>query len=291
MERFLDRLRNGGSVVADGAWGTMLIERGLPIGRAPETWTLERPEVLREIASAYLTAGAEILTSNTFGGSRIRLRQHHLDHRFEDVNEGAIRLLREAAGGRAWISGSIGPTGRLLAPHGDLDPAEAFTVFFDQARVLAEAGADILTIETMTDLVEAVAAVRAARQAAPALPIVATMTFDLTKRGPFTVMGNRVADAARELAAAGADVVGANCGAGLEAMLVVAEEFRRHASVPVAIRPNAGLPVREGSRLIYPETPEMFAAAVPRFGVAVFGGCCGTTPAHTAAVTFARRHA
>ena len=287
MSTFLERVRGGPAILGDGAWGTMLIDRGLPPGAPPEAWTLERPDAIREIARAYLEAGARILTTNTFGGSAIRLRLHQLESHMEEINSRAVQLLKEVAGGRAWISASVGPTGVLLKPLGDLDPGEAEQAFVRQAGALAAAGADVICVETMTDLTEATIAVRAAKTTAPDVPVIATMTFDVTPRGIFTVMGVSVAQAAARLADAGADLVGANCGQGVAAMAVVGRALASTARTPIALRPNAGLPVRIAGRVMYTERPDSFAAAAVNLlqpGVAVVGGCCGTTPAHIAAL-------
>ena len=170
MEPFLDRLRRGPAILGDGAWGTMLFERGLPTGDAPERVCLERPELLTEIAGLYLEAGAEVVTTNTFGANPERLGLHGLAGELERICHAAVAAVREAVGERAWVSGSIGPTGKLLAPLGDLDAAVASTGFGRQAAALAVAGADLLCVETMTDLAEAELAVRAARTLAPAGP-------------------------------------------------------------------------------------------------------------------------
>ncbi len=286
MLNFRERLA-GETIIGDGGWGALLAERGLPAGAPPERWTLERPEIIDEIARAYADAGAELITTNTFGASPMRLAQHRLGDRFDEINRRAVEIVRAAAEGRAYVSASIGPTGRLLAPLGDADPAEVGRGFAEQARVLIGAGADLVCIETMTDLEEALLAVRGVRSISADVPIMATMTFDITPRGPFTVMGVSVPQAAEALAQAGADVVGANCGAGVEEMLVVADAFLACTTVPVAIQPNAGLPVVRDGKLAYPDTPERFAEAVAPLaarGVRILGGCCGTTPAHIRAL-------
>lgn len=286
MSAFLDRAR-GGVILGDGAWGSLLIERGLPPATPPETWTLAHPDELRVIAAAYLDAGAEVLTTNTFGGSPLRLRPYGLENRTEELNARAVDLAHDVARGRAWISASVGPTGRLLTPLGDVEPDEATASFNRQIRALVAAGADVICIETMTDLAEATLAVRAAKEAAAHVPVIATMTFDVTPHGIFTVMGVTVAQAARGLTGAGADLVGANCGHGVGPMALVARAFSSSARVPIAVRPNAGLPIRQGRRLVYTETPESFARAAASLlqpGVAVLGGCCGTTPDHIRAL-------
>ncbi len=286
LEPLADRIRRGPAVLGDGAWGTMLFAQGLPTGDAPERVCLERPELLTEIAALYLDAGAEVVTTNTFGANPERLALHGLAGSLEEICHAAVAAIRRAVGERAWVSGSIGPTGKLLLPLGDLDPATARAGFARQAAALAAAGADLLCVETMTDLAEAELAVRAACEAAPGLPIVATMSFEATKRGFFTVMGVTPAKAAARLEAAGASAVGANCGDG-DTMAGIARELRAHCALPIAVRPNAGLPTLVDGALSHPETPEAMAARVPELlaaGVTLLGGCCGTTPAHIRAL-------
>jgi len=286
MESLRERLARGGLVVGDGAWGTMLMARGLSPGHPPESLVLERPEVVREVALLYLDAGAELLTTNTFGGSPLSLGSWGLGERAEEINARAVAIAREAAAGRAWVQASVGPTGRILAPLGDTEPGEVGEAFARQIRAQAQAGADIVCIETMTDLTEALLAVRAAREMAPGLPVIATMTFDPTPRGFFTMMGVSVERAARALAEAGADVVGSNCGNGIDRMVAIARELRRFTSLPLAIRSNAGLPETRGGEVVYPETPELMAGRIPSLlevGVSIVGGCCGTTPDHVRA--------
>jgi 5-methyltetrahydrofolate--homocysteine methyltransferase len=281
------RLSQGDALVGDGALGTLLMERGLPDGQPPEWFALERPEVLAEIAALYCDAGADFVTTDTFGASPMRLALHGLEAAVEAVNRGAVEAARRGASARAYVSASVGPTGRLLAPLGDADPEEVLAGYATQVRALASAGADLVCIETMTDLAEATAAVKAAKMVAPHLPVVASMTFDRTPRGFFTVMGVSVAQAAAGLAEAGADVVGSNCGNGIEAMVDVAQEMARHTRLPFIIQPNAGLPETEEGRVVYRETPDVFAAHAPRLlelGVAIVGGCCGTTPDHVRAL-------
>ncbi len=292
VEPFLDRLRRGPAILGDGAWGTMLFSRGLATGDAPERVCLERPGLLTEIAGLYLAAGAEVVTTNTFGANPERLALHGLADRLEEICRAAVVSVRSAVGDRVWVSGSIGPTGSLLAPLGKLDPAVASAGFERQAAALAAAGADLLCVETMTDLAEAELAVRAARVAAPGLPIVATLSFEATRKGFFTVMGASPKRAGVRLAAAGADAVGANCGDG-ETMAGIVREFRAHCDLPVAVRPNAGLPTFVEGALVHPETPDAMAARVPELleaGVRLLGGCCGTTPDHIRALRLAIDH-
>lgn len=287
MTDLLERLRTGPVLIGDGAWGTLLMARGLPPGEPPEALNLSRPEVLEEIARQYLEAGADVITTNTFGGSPARLRTYRLDDLVEAINRAAVEAARRAVGRRAYVSASIGPSGRLLAPHGDADPTEIGAGFELQVRAVAEAGADLVCIETMTDLAEAVLAVRAARRAAPGLPVMATMTFEKTRRGFFTVMGDSIAQSIRELTEAGADILGSNCGNGSDVMLEIARDIRSRTDRPIAIRPNAGLPVTRSGAVVYPEDPAFLAVrarALMEAGVALVGGCCGTTPDHVRAI-------
>jgi 5-methyltetrahydrofolate--homocysteine methyltransferase len=287
MEPFLTRVASGRTIVGDGAWGTSLMARGLRVQDCLESAVLFRPDLIEEIAGAYLAAGSEILTTDTFGASPLKLESYGLAGRTEEINRRAVELLRGVAGGRAWIGASVGPTGRILAPYGDTDPAVVTTAFERQIGALAEAGADLIIVETMIDLAEARLAVAAAKRLAPAIPVVATMTFDATPRGFFTTMGTTIVDAAVGLADAGADLVGSNCGNGIEIMVAIGREFASNTRLPIAIQSNAGLPQLVGTELRWPETPEHFAEhARPLIGlpVALLGGCCGTGPDHIRAL-------
>jgi 5-methyltetrahydrofolate--homocysteine methyltransferase len=292
MGPLLERLRTGPVVIADGGIGTMLMARGLAPGDAPERLTLDAPAIVEEVARLYVEAGAEIVTTNTFGGSPLRLRAAGLAAAVERVNADAVAAALRAAGTRAWVSGSIGPTGHLLAPLGEADRDEVAEGFLAQAVVLAAAGVDLFCIETMTDLGEARLAVAAARRVADGRPVAATMTFEPTRRGFFTVMGVSIPQAAAALLDAGADIVGSNCGNGSMAMVEVARQFRAATAAPLLIQSNAGMPESRDGQLVYAETPDIFARSVAPLvaaGVAVIGGCCGTTPDHVRAMRAAAR--
>ena len=289
MNRFRARLAQEGTLIADGATGTMLQCAGLPPGVAPERWNLERPEAIRALHQAYVDAGSDLILSNTFGGSRVRLERAGLGDRVREFNLAAVKLARKAARESVFVLGDIGPTGRMLKPLGDLSVEEARTAFAEQAATLAEAGVDAIIIETISDLTEAVAAVEGAKQAT-VLPILVSMSFDTHGR---TMMGVRPEDAAVKLWELGVDVIGANCGRSLSETLEAIRKMRE--AVPEATllaKPNAGLPHAENGESIYDVTPAVMAEYALKFvalGVKIFGGCCGSTPEHIRAVAKALR--
>ena len=287
MEKFASRLRSGRPLVGDGGWGTMLMQHGLAAGECPESLNLTRPEVLEKIASAYLDAGAEIITTNTFGGSFLKLVSYDLHEQMNEINRAGASALRKVAGDRAYVSGSCGPSGKILKPYGDADPEELHDSFAQQVRSLVEAQVDCICIETMVDLAEATLAIKAARSISPTIPIVATMTFEQSPRGFFTMMGNSIEQAAAGLKQAGADAIGSNCGNGIEQMVKIAAEFCTCGELPVIIQSNAGLPRTEAGGLVYDEKPDFMADKARELvdlGVRIIGGCCGTTPEHIQAI-------
>jgi 5-methyltetrahydrofolate--homocysteine methyltransferase len=298
MERLLDRLTKGEVLLADGAMGTMLFDRGVKPGDCPERINLEHPEILEEIARLYLEAGADIVQTNTFGGSPLKLSQYSLDERTEEINANAVRAVREVVGDRAYVSASCGPCGKLLKPYGEASPREVAEGFRRQMQTLIREGVDMICVETMTDLEEARLAVEAGKSISYSTSVSATMTFDLTPKGFFTIMGVGIEQAAKGLQAAGADIVGSNCGDGIEKMIKIAAEFRKHTLLPLIIQSNAGLPETKEGRISYPETPEFMARRSRKLletGVNIIGGCCGTTPEHIAAMRgvvdeFSKRH-
>ena len=287
MKNILKRLQRGDVIVGDGAVGTFLIKRGLKNGEPPEIFNLSKPEVLEEIASLYLAAGAEIVTTNTFGASPLKLKHFSLDKEVEAVNRSAVEAARKAVSDKAYVSGCVGPTGKMLMPYGDAEPEEVYAGYRRQISALLAAGIDAVFVETMNDLNEAVLAVEAARSLDSKIPILATVTFKKNPQGYFTLMGASPKDAAAALEKAGADIVGSNCGQGAAQMVEIAREFKKHAHVPVAIQSNAGLPVPSQGGDVYPETPDFLAARAEELlglGVQIIGGCCGTGPEHIRAI-------
>jgi 5-methyltetrahydrofolate--homocysteine methyltransferase len=274
------------TVLFDGALGTELMRRGLPQGDAPETWNIDRPESLREIHAAYYAAGADVATANSFGASSIKLASHGNEGRARELNLAAARLASAVRPAGRFVAGSIGPTGKFLKPQGEYAEAQFEAAFEAQAATLAEGGVDVLIIETMFDLREAACALRAAIRAA--LPVFVTMTYNRTKRGYFTLMGQSVAACAAQLEALGAAAIGANCTLASDGMIGLARELRATTSLPVIIQPNAGQPqLGPSGELIYAQSVEDYVRDVRSIiteGANIVGGCCGTTPEHIRAL-------
>ncbi|MDD5557298.1 MAG: homocysteine S-methyltransferase family protein [bacterium] len=270
-------------LIGDGAMGTMLQEGGLAARDCPESAVLARPELVLEIHERYREAGADIIETNSFGANRHKLAEYGLGGETERINREAARLARRAARGRAYVAGSVGPLGRPLEPIGDLPFLEAVEAFREQMRALAREGVDVFFLETLSDVREAKAALIAAREAS-GIPVVAHMTFEAGGR---TLTGTPAEAAAVVLAAAGAAAVGANCSTGPAEMLPVVERMAAVVPCPLSVLPNAGLPELVDGRTVFRESPAEMAAFVERFalaGVAVIGGCCGTTPDHIRAM-------
>jgi 5-methyltetrahydrofolate--homocysteine methyltransferase len=287
MESFLDRVKQGRIFVADGAMGTMLFQRGLKPGDCPEELNLSNPKLLTEIASLYLEAGADIIQTNSFGGSPLKLAAYNLEDKADEINRMAVENVKKAINAKAYIYGSCGPCGRILKPYGDTEPNAIYESFKIQAKALIEAGVDMICVETMTDLREARLAIKAARDISAEMPIMATMTFDPTPGGFYTIMGVDIKQASMGLEEAGANIIGSNCGNGIENMIKIAREFKAASSLPIIIQSNAGLPKMDGTTVVYAETPEFMAEKsreLVTLGVAVIGGCCGTTPEHIRAI-------
>ena len=281
------------TLVFDGAIGTMLIAAGYRPVEAPETWNVTAPEKVAAIHRAYLEAGADIIETNSFGGSRAKLAAYGAADRAAELNTAGARLacsVRDGVAPGRLVAGDIGPSGRMLPPLGDADPDELRDVFAEQAEALVAGGVDLLAMTTFFDLVEARAAVLAARAAAGSRPVFCSMAFKPSPRGYRTMMGVTPAQAAAALLDSGADVVGANCEITADAMPALMAEFRAATDAPLIAQPNAGQPRLEGETTVYEETPARFAELAPAIvaaGANVVGGCCGTTPAFVAALVAA----
>jgi 5-methyltetrahydrofolate--homocysteine methyltransferase len=279
-----ERLAAGELLLADGATGTLLMEAGLPPGTPPELWNVEFPEQIGRLHQGYLDAGAEIVLTNTFGGSRVKLARANYGDRVAELNRAAAEIAGRAAGGRAFVAGDLGPTGELMAPLGPLTYQEAEDAFAEQAAALAAGGVDLFWVETMMDLEEARAAVQGAQRAAD-LPIFCSLTFGPRGR---TMMGVAAGRAAEVLWPLGLAAIGANCGEGLDVIEPVLRQMREVLpDAPLIAKPNAGLPKWVDGRTVYDMAPADFAQRIPDFvalGARVVGACCGSTPAHIAAL-------
>jgi 5-methyltetrahydrofolate--homocysteine methyltransferase len=289
MHATLHRLLANGIVVTDGAWGTQLQARGLGIGEFPDEWNLSHPDRVGEVASAYVGAGSRVILTNTFGANRIRLGEAGLASRVCEINRRGVEISRQAAGARALVFASIGPSGKMLLT-GDTTLEELREAFLEQARALAEGGADALVVETMTDIAETTAAIKAAKETG--LPVVACMVFDSGRDKDRTMMGTTPEQAAGALAEAGADVIGANCGQGVAGFVHICRRLRAATERPIWIKANAGLPHVVDGQAVYSTTANEFAAHVPALiatGASFIGGCCGTSPEFIRAVTAAAK--
>ncbi len=274
-----------GILISDGAMGTMLQGKGLTDGGAPELWNVENPNAIEEVLEEYAAAGANLITTNTFGGTRGRLQMHGLDDRLFELNQAGAQIARKVADRHpgCFVMGDVGPSGELMEPMGTMTIDEAKDLFADQIKALVAGGVDAILIETMSDLQEVEAAVKAAKEVAPNLPIIVTFSFDTNLR---TMMGVKPAVAVKTLAAQGVRIIGANCGRGTDEMRVIAKELTeaRPEGVYIITQSNAGLPKLVGGDFIYDGTPEemaKYAEDMKTLGVNVIGSCCGSTPAHT----------
>ena len=280
-EAFRKQLLSGAILVVDGATGSNLQARGLARGAASESWVLERPEEILQLHRDFISAGADILLTSTFGGTALRLEGSGLSERAAEINQRAVELARQAAAeSSVYVAGSIGPLGQLLQPFGPLSEDVARNAYMDQARWLTEAGVDLIVIETQFDLNEATIAVMAVHSVSD-LPLVCSLSYD---RGTRTMMGITPRQAADALGKLSIDAIGINCGRSLEDNLAALKELRQATSLPIWFKPNAGLPsVDDQGNSVYTVTPEAMGSQVPAWlaaGAQFIGGCCGTSPAH-----------
>jgi 5-methyltetrahydrofolate--homocysteine methyltransferase len=283
MISLLDRINKGDILLSDGAWGTFLHQKGLMAGTCPEEWNISHRREVGDIARSYIDAGADIILTNSFGGSRFKLNHYGFAGRVTEFNKAAAEISRDAAGSDHYVLGSIGPTGVILM-MGEVSEDELYQAFCEQALALVSGGVDAICIETMSALDEALLAVKAVKENTTC-PVACTFTFEQTKQSDFrTMMGISPADMTRALTDARVDILGTNCGNGFKRMINIVQEIRTlDAAIPVLVHANAGTPQVRDGETIFPETPQEMAALVPHLidaGANIIGGCCGTTPSH-----------
>ena len=282
MKKITDRVKQGKILVSDGAWGTFLHAKGLKPGQCPELWNIEHADEVFDIAQSYIDAGADMVETNSFGGSSFKLVHYGLADRASELNQAAAVISRKAAGDK-FVLGSVGPTGKILM-MGEVTPEEVYESFKEQVIALEKGGADAIIIETFTDLDEARLAIRAAKENT-SIEVICTMTFEKTLQGEYrSMMGVSPTEMMQELVPEGVDIIGANCGNGIEGMIEIVKEIRScNAEIPVLVHANAGIPIYHEGTTLFPESPEQtagFVKAIIDAGVNIIGGCCGTTPEH-----------
>ena len=286
-QELLNRIYEGETIISDGGTGTYLQKNGLEPGGCPEEFNVSHPEVIKKMAREYFEAGSDMVLTNSFGGSVFRQKHYGFEDSVFKFNKLAAQLAKSQAPEHGFVCGSLGPTGEFLRPLGLVSNQEMYDSFKNQALALEEGGADCVVIETMLDIDETSIALQAVRENTSMLAM-ATMTFDLGPRGFFTMMGVTPEDAAKKLEQSGAQVIGANCGNGIERMIEIASKMRNSTDKPMMINCNAGIPSLVSGEILYPETPEYMAEQFMKLkdvGVNIIVGCCCTSPDHIKALS------
>ncbi|TKJ38405.1 hypothetical protein CEE37_12865 [candidate division LCP-89 bacterium B3_LCP] len=286
-EQIADRILHTPPLLFDGAIGSRLIGMGLPAGQAPEAWILSQADKIRQVHEEYTQAGANVITTCSFGGNRIRLKKGSLDRKCDAINRRAVEIAKEASQGKTYIAGGMGPTGEFFQPHGLLTEESADKTFIEQAGILADCSIDFFLLETHYDLKEALISLNACRKTAPSIPVAVTMTFNSTPNGFFTVMGDSAVEALKTLSDNGAFLVGSNCTLEAEGMVKLAKYLVTEIDTPLLIQPNAGTPEITPDGVVYPQKADEFAQSAQQIlssGVHAFGGCCGSDATHISAL-------
>ena len=292
MKKITERIKANEILISDGAWGTFLQQKGLQPGECPELWNLTHRDEVLSIAQSYVDAGSNMIETNSFGANKFKLDHFGLGNKAYEINKAAAEISKQAAGENVYVLGSIGPTGKFLIME-EVTTDELTKAFREQATAMEAGGADAIIIETFTDLEEAKCAIKAAKENT-SLEVICTMTFEKTVNGDYrSMMGVSPTDMTNELIEAGADIIGANCGNGMEGMIAITKEIRSvNPDIPVLIHANAGAPIFKDGITTFPETPDYMAGLVKKLiagGANIIGGCCGTTPQHISKIAQAVR--
>jgi 5-methyltetrahydrofolate--homocysteine methyltransferase len=287
MGKITDRIREKGVLVSDGAWGTFIHKKGLRSDECPESWNLLRPDDIYDVALSYVKAGADMILTNSFGGSPFKLAPYGLSDKCYEINLAAAQISRRAAGDNVLVLGSVGPTGKMLM-MGDVTEEDLFKGFSEQIKGLSDGGADAILMETMSELDEARIAIRAAK-AVCEKEVICTFTFSKTAANEYrTMMGTSPAEMVAMLLEEGVEIIGANCGNGTAGMIEIVKEIREiDKEIPVLVHANAGLPVLQDGETVFPESASEMSAQIRDLvlaGANIVGGCCGTTPEHISSI-------
>jgi methionine synthase I (cobalamin-dependent) len=278
MKKIIQDLLSKRPVLIDGSWGTQLQELGLESNECPDSWNLTHPDLVEKVAKSYVNAGSRIILTNTFRSNRIALQGFGLGDKVKEINVAGVRISKLAASHLALVFASVGPTGKMLMT-GEITESEMLDIFTEQMDAIREAGADGIAIETMSDLTEAKIALEAAKHTE--LPVMVSMVYDSGKDKDRTMMGDTPENIAQDLTISGADIIGTNCGQGIDGFVSICKRLKASTNLPVWIKPNAGLPELKNGKVIYKTTANEFSKHIPALidaGVDFIGGCCGTSP-------------
>jgi len=278
MNENLEKILTDSFTITDGAWGTQFREFGIGPGECPDGWNLSSPRIVEKIARTYIEAGSKIILTNTFRANRISLGSYGLGEKVREINQAGVKIALNAVRKRALVFGSVGPTGKMFTSR-YISDTELFDVYSEQAQLLVDAGVDAVMLESMIDLAEAKIALKAIKETG--IPAGVSMVFDAGREKDLTMMGNTPEQAAAELTTAGADIIGANCGLGIEGYIPILKRLRSSTNKPIWIKPSAGVPGIVQGNVVYSTSPQVFAQyakVLVTHGANFIGGCCGTSP-------------